>query len=232
MTRKSIALVMAATLWACIALGFGAPQAGNTLEAALARMDETAAKFKGITANIRRLSRTEVVEKEEVEEGTIAAKKIKPKDTHILIKMTTPDTKFYFVGGGKAVVYNPKSMEAQEANLGRSKETVNQLLLLSFGSNSADLKSAYTIKLGAAETVNGEKATRLELTPKSADVLKYVKRCDMWITDKGMAVQQKFFQPGGDYVLTTYRNMTMAPNLPDSAVKLDIPHDVKVTKLK
>src|ERR1051326_2603529 len=101
MTRKSIALVMAATLWACIALGFGAPQAGNTLEAALARMDETAAKFKGITANIRRLSRTEVVEKEEVEEGTIAAKKIKQKDTQLLTSRTPPNTRLSFADAGQ-----------------------------------------------------------------------------------------------------------------------------------
>jgi outer membrane lipoprotein-sorting protein len=230
MTRNRFVLVLAGTVLVAGVRGFGAPQAGSTLEAALARMDETAAKFKGLTANIHRVSHTDVVDKNDIEDGTVAAKKMKPGDTRILIHITKPEEKFYFVGGGKARLYNPKSQEAQEADLGKSKDIVNQLLLLAFGSNSTDLKAAYTIKLGGPDTVNGEKATRIELTPKSQDVLKHVKRCDMWISDKGVAIQQKFDQGGGDYVLTTYSHMEMAPNLPEP--KLDIPRGIKVTKIK
>jgi outer membrane lipoprotein-sorting protein len=80
--------------------------------------------------------------------------------------------------------------------------------------------------------VKGEKATRLEMVPKSADILKHVKRCDMWVSSQGLTLQQKFFQTGGDYVLATYTHMTLVPNLPDSAVKLEFPHGVKVNKIK
>jgi outer membrane lipoprotein-sorting protein len=232
MTRNPVALVLAGTFLGAATLGFGAPQAGNTLEAAFAAMDKTAASFKGLTAAVRRMSYTEVVDKTDVEEGTIAAKKMKANDTSIRINMTKPDEKVYAVGGGKAWVYTPKTQEVEEASLGKSKVLVNQLMLLAFGSNSTDLKSAYTIKLGGTDTVNGEKTTRLELTPKSEEVLKHVKRCDLWISDKGLAVQQKFFTGGGDYVLTTYTRMTMAPNLPNSAVAFDVPKGVKVTKIK
>jgi hypothetical protein len=230
MTRNRFVLVLAGTLWVAGVRGFGAPQASSPLEAALARMDETAAKFKGLTANIHRVSHTDVVDKNDIEDGTVAAKKVKPGDTRILIHIAKPEEKFYFIGGGKARLYNPKSQEAQEADLGKSKDLVNQLLLLAFGSNSTDLKAAYIIKLGGPDTVDGEKATRIELTPKSPDVLKHVKRCDMWISEKGLAIQQKFDQGGGDYVLTTYSRMEMAPNLPEP--KLDIPHGIKITKIK
>src|SRR6266571_5284322 len=141
MTRIPSALVIAGTILAAAAPGFGAPQAGNTLEAALARMDDTAAKFKGLTADIRRQSHTEVVDTNDVEEGTIVAKRMKPKDTRIRINFTKPDTKYYSIGGGKAIGYIPKSQEAQEADLGNSKDLVNQLMLLAFGSNSSDLKA-------------------------------------------------------------------------------------------
>jgi outer membrane lipoprotein-sorting protein len=230
MTRNPVVLVLAATVLMAGVRGFGAPQASNSLEAALARMDHTAATFKGLTADIHRVSHTDVVDKNEVDEGAVTAKKIKRGDTTVLIHITKPEEKFYYIGDGKGRAYNPKSQEAQEADLGKSKDLVNQLLLLAFGSNSADLKAAYTIKLGGAETVNREQTTRIELTPKSQDVLKHVTRCDMWISDNGLAIQQKFFEPGGDYVLTTYTNMKMVANLPDP--KLEIPRGIKVQKIK
>jgi outer membrane lipoprotein-sorting protein len=232
MTRNPVALVVAGTLLSAATLGFGAPQAGNTLETAFAAMDKTAASFRGLTADIRRLSYTEVVDKTDVEEGTIAAKRMKGNETNIRINFNKPEEKVYAIGGGKAWAYTPKTQEVEEANLGKSKVLVNQLMLLAFGSNSTDLKAAYTVKLGGADTVNGEKTTRLELTPKSEDVLKHVKRCDLWVSDKGLAVQQKFFTGGKDYVLTTYARMTMVPNLPNSAVTFDVPKGVKVTKIK
>jgi outer membrane lipoprotein-sorting protein len=232
MTPNPVALVLAGTLLGATGLGFGAPQAGNSLEAVLAAMDKTAANFRGLTADVRRLSYTEVVDKSDVEEGTIAAKRTKGNETSIRINISKPEEKVYAVGGGDAWVYTPKTQEAEKASLGKSKVLVNQLMLLAFGSNSRDLQAAYTVKLGGADTVNGEKTTRLELIPKSEDVLKHVERCDMWISDKGLAVQQKFFTRGGDYVLTTYSHMTMAPNLPNSAVTFDVPKGVKVTKIK
>jgi Outer membrane lipoprotein-sorting protein len=232
MMRNSVALMLTLTVIATGTLAFGAPQAGNALDDVLKRLDDTATKFKGLNAEIRRVSHTELVDKNDVESGSVAAKRMRPKETSILIKMTDPETKFYWVGNGKGVEYTPKSNEAQEANFGKSKDIINQLMLLAFGSNSADLQAAYTIKLGGSDTVNGERTVRIELTPKTEEVKHYVRRCDMWINDKGLAVQQKFETGGGDYVLTTYKNMTLAPNLPDSAVKLDLPKNVKVTKIK
>jgi len=41
-------------------------------------------------------------------------------------------------------------------------------------------------------------------------------------------VQQKFYEPGGDYIMSTYTNMKLAPTLPDSALTLHIPKGAKV----
>lgn len=233
MTRYRFALVLACTLWAAAVTGFGSPQAGNPLEATFARMDEAAVKFKGLTANIRKLHHTDVVDMDDVEEGTIAVKRMKPKDTRIRIDITNPVSKSYAIGDGKVWSYNRKSQEASEADLGKSKDIVNQLMLLGFGSNSAELRSAYSIKQGEPDTLHGEKATRLDMAPKDPDVLKYVKRCELWISEKGLPLQQKFYEKSGkDYNLASYTNIVLSPNLPDSAVKLDIPKGVKVTKLK
>jgi outer membrane lipoprotein-sorting protein len=232
MTRLSLAFVLLCTMMALAAPGFGEPQAGDSLEATFSRMDQAAATFKGLTADIRQQSHTEVVDKDDVQEGNIAVKRVKPKDTRIRINFTKPEVKVYAIGGGKFWSFVPKTQEAQEADLGNSKDIVNQFMLLAFGSNSSELRAAYSVKLGGPGLLNGEKVTRLEMVPKSEEILKHVKRCDMWISVKGMTLQQKFFEAGGDYVLATYSHLTLVPNLPDSAVKLELPRGVKPTKLK
>ena len=54
--------------------------------------------------------------------------------------------------------------------------------------------------LGGADTINGEKATRILLVPKDPEILARVKKCELWISEKGWTVQQKFHTGGGDYV--------------------------------
>jgi outer membrane lipoprotein-sorting protein len=116
----------------------------------------------------------------------------------------------------------------EEYDLGKERGMVDQFLLLGFGSSSKELQNAYSIRLGGPETVAGEKATRIELTPKSADVLAHLKKVDLWISDAtGVAVQQKFYEPGGDYSMATYTNIKTDANIPDSALRLNLPRDVR-----
>jgi outer membrane lipoprotein-sorting protein len=83
--------------------------------------------------------------------------------------------------------------------------------------------------MGGPDTVGSEKTTRLELIPKSAEMLKYFKQIDLWISDSsGLPVQQKALAPNGDYNQATYSNMVLNPKLPDSAVTLTLPPGVKV----
>jgi len=214
--------------------GFGAPPADDLLAAALARMDETAVMFKGLKADMRKVAHTEVINADETDVGTITVKRgPKSKDLHLLVDIKQPDAKKVLVTGSKALVYilkNPN--EVQEYDLSRKfRGMFDQYLLLGFGSNSRDLRDAYTVKLGqpASETVAGEKTTKIELIPKSQEMLAQIKKCELWISDsKGIAVQQKLHTGGGDYQLATYTNMTVNPSMGD--LKLDLPRSVKTTK--
>ena len=105
-------------------------------------------------------------------------------------------------------------------------------MLLGFGSNSGDLRSAYTVTSGGADSINGEKTFRIILVPKDAEVLARVKKCELWISDKGWTVQQKFHTGGGDYVLSTYSGMKLNPIIADKELKLELPRGVKFGKLK
>src|SRR5262245_44351253 len=108
MTRNPVALVLACTMLMAAVLGFGAPQASNSLETALAAMDEASASFKGLTAEIRKMHHQDVLDIDDVEMGTVTVKRAKPGDTRFLIKLTSPSEKLYSIAEGKVLMYIPK----------------------------------------------------------------------------------------------------------------------------
>ena len=213
---------------ATIAFCCGASAADSSLAATLARMDEAAARFKGLEADVQKVSHTAVINEDSVDAGTIAVKRPKANDIRVLFDFKPPNPRQVMIAGVKGAIYYPGINTVQEWDLSKSRSLVEQFMLLGFGSNSKDLESAYSIRLGGPETVAGQNATRLELIPKSSDVLKHLKKVDLWISDTmGVAVQQKLYETGGDYLLTIYTNIKLRPNLSDSAVKLDLPKSVK-----
>lgn len=207
----------------------GAGPADDLLSATFARMDAAAAGFRGLSADVKKISHTEFLKQDDIDTGTMAVKRTRPHELRALVKIAAPDKKEVELNGHSAQVYYPKSNTVQIVNLDkRTAALVDQLLLLGFGSNSADLQSAYTVKLGGAETIDGEKTVRIVLTPKRPETQGDVVNIELWISDTtGMAVRQKFNERGGDYVMAIYTNIKLVPNLPDSSVKLNVPKNAR-----
>jgi outer membrane lipoprotein-sorting protein len=219
--------VLPGTLLALIA----APLADPQLDAVLARLDQASLTFKGLTADVRKVGHIDVVNVDNADSGTMIVKRFKPGDVRIRIDLTNPPQNLA-IGGGKAQVFKPKTNEAQEVDLGKNRSLVDQFMLLGFGSNSADLKNAYTVTLGGPDSINGEKTTRIMLVPKDPEVLPHLKKCELWISEKGWIVQQKFYTGGGDYQLSTYSRINWNPTIAEKDLKLDLPKGVKFDKLK
>jgi outer membrane lipoprotein-sorting protein len=197
-------------------------------------MDKTAVTFKGLRADMKKVAHNNVIDVDETDIGTITVKRgARPKDLQMLVDIKQPDAKRVLVTGSKAwfyIVKNPN--EVQEYDLTRKfRGMLDQYLLLGFGSNSRDLRDAYAVTLGqpATETVAGETTTKIELIPKSKEMLAQVKKCELWISDsKGIVVQQKLHTGGGDYQLATYTNLVVNPSIGE--LKLDLPPGVKTVK--
>lgn len=232
MTWFRTLFVLSGTLISFATASAGAPPADTPLDVVLARLDQVSIAFKGLTADIRKVAHTDVVNADDVDSGTIMVKRVKARDTWVRIDFTNPRRQNVSIGGGKALVFYPQTNEATEVDLGKNRGLVDQFMLLGFGSNSAELKNAYSITLGGADSINGEKTTRIVLVPKDREVLAHVKRCELWISDKGWTVQQKFHTGGGDYQLSTYTHMNPNPIIADKDLKLELPKGVKFGKLK
>ena len=77
-------------------------------------MDQASAKFKGLKADMRKLTHTEVINENSVDTGTIAVRLPKPHDLRVLIHFQQPDDKQVMIAGTKLDVFYPKSLIVQE----------------------------------------------------------------------------------------------------------------------
>jgi len=186
-------------------------------------MDQSAASFVSMSANVRKLSHTQVIDDNSEESGSMLLKRQKPQGLQALITFTKPDPRTVAFSGTKAELYYPKLKTVQEYNLSKYSDILDQFLLVGFGTSGKDLAANYDIKLADEETVSGVSATRLDLTPKTEARKEKLKLLQLWITDGGYPVQQKFLQPSGDFTVFTYGDVKLNPPLADDALKLKVP---------
>lgn len=220
MTTRS-ALPWFLALWAATA-------AAAPLDEALARLDRAAAGFRGLRAQIRKISFTALVKESDEESGRITLYRPKPKDLRMLVEFEQPSPRAVAFANNRIQIFYPRLMTVQEYDLGKQGSLVDQFLLLGFGTPVRDLRRAYSIRYLGQEAVNGAPADRLELTPLSQEALQHVKSIEIWVSQAdGMVLQQKVNQPSRDYVLVTYSSIQVNPALTPADVRLNLPKGVK-----
>src|ERR1700730_15340675 len=165
----------------------------ESLETILARMDRAAASFKDMSADVRWLQHTAAINQDSVDIGTMLLKRSK-RVIRMRVEFTGQDRKSLALQGHKLEIYYPNMNTVEEYDTGKYREMLDQFLLIGFGTSGKELASAYTMKVLGSETVAGQPATQLELIPKSTEMLKNLKKLEMWIADTNVyPVQQKFY---------------------------------------
>jgi outer membrane lipoprotein-sorting protein len=203
------------------------PTSPDSLESVLERMDRTAASFKTFSADLRSVAHTAVIDEDDVSTGTIFVKRAN-RGMEMLMELTTPDRKSIAIHGQKAEIYYPKMKTVEEYDISRYRALFDQFLLIGFGTSGKELAQAYNMKVLGTDDDAGLPATRLELVPKSPDVLKNLKKLELWIPESAdYPVQQKFYMAAGDYKLATYTNVRKNPPLTDSDLKIRASRDAK-----
>lgn len=212
--------------WALILLSSLLPAA--TIEETLAALDRGAASFKSMAANVKWVSHQGVVDEDNTDTGTIVLRRPKPGEMHMLIELAAPSRKSVLLSGGKLEVYFPKIQTVQQYDVGKSRQTLEQFLLLGFGASGKELAEGYELKWLGVEAVEGQPASHLELTPKSAEVRKHLKKAELWISDRGgHPVRQKLYFLAGDYSLISYTGVRINPAQGGAALALRLPRNVK-----
>ncbi|MBZ5581734.1 MAG: hypothetical protein LAQ30_05910 [Acidobacteriia bacterium] len=203
--------------------------AADPLPQILARMEQASITFKALTAEMKRVIHTAVLNEDEVQVGTLVVKRPKLKEFRALLDLKGANAKQVAYSGHNVEIYYPESKLIQIYDINKKLGSqVDKYLLLGFGASPKDLQQVYNIAFVGEETVNGQKTTRLALTPKQPDTATGMIKAELWVSgETGIAVQQKLYFSGGDYQLATYTNIKINPAIPDSAVQLNAPKDAK-----
>ncbi|MGD1093691.1 MAG: outer-membrane lipoprotein carrier protein LolA [Bryobacteraceae bacterium] len=202
----------------------------ESLEDVLARMDRAAKDFKSMTAHIKKIDYTAVIDESAEQTGEVRLKGGKG-GTVWLLDFQTPEPSTIRVDNKEARIFHPKAKTVEVYDIAKYTGTVSQLLTLGFATSGTELQKSYTIKMMGTETVDSQRATRLQLTPKSPEILKLFTSIDVWIPEgKSYAVQEKETEPSKNYHLVIYSDVKINQPVSDSEFKLTVPPGTKVVR--
>jgi outer membrane lipoprotein-sorting protein len=206
------------------------PTETDPLDTVLKKMDAVAASFRAIQAEFEWDRYEKVIDEvDDVQKGTIYYRR-NGKDIEVKIDVKTagpsaaevkPEPKFVLVSGGKIQMYQPKADTLTVYALGKNAADFESYLALGFGSSGQDLVKTFDVTYVGAEKIDGVNTAKLHLVPKSERVRNNFKEILLWIDlDRGISVQQQFFEPQGDNRLAKYSGIQMKEKLGDDIFRL------------
>jgi len=202
----------------------------QTLEAVLRGMDQAAARFTSVVGNLEYTKVTVIVNDYSTERGKIYFEKAKGK-TRVMLAFQEPAEKYVLFQGSKVSLYRPKIAEVEEYDVGRRQSLVEQFLLLGFGTAGSELEKSYRVTWRGEESLDGQRVAHLELIPKAATVTAQLKQIELWLsTEDWQPVQQKFWEPSGDYLLARYRDLKQNAKISGKSFQLPIRGKVKTVR--
>lgn len=192
----------------------------GSLEKVLNRMDAAAEEFRSAEANISWEQYQKVINDSDVEEGKVFFRRT-GKDIQMIADITKPAARQILYSNGKVQLFEPKVDRVTVYTPGKSRTDVESFVVLGFGGGGHELLRTFDVKYAGTEDLNGVQTEKLELVPKSERLRGMFERLVMWIDPKlGVALQQKFFQPEGDYRLTKYSDIRLNQKISDNVFKL------------
>jgi outer membrane lipoprotein-sorting protein len=211
---------------AAVGLAAAALSRADSFVEVLARMDRAAKDFRSVTASVKRIDFTAVLNESTTSSGSMAMRRTK-NGNEALIKFSEPDPYVWHLSGHIARKYSPRAHTVEDYDSNKLAGA-EKMMLLGFGISASDLRKDYDIKLIGAENVGSVHATRIELTPKSAEVRKhYAAKIELWIDGQANKIQEKWSMPSKDYYQGTYSDLKVNLALPDSDFELNLPPGVK-----
>jgi len=196
----------------------------------LSRMNDSAKNLKTVSADLEYTKVTVLVDDKSTETGRIFYRK--SKNPEILISIAKPEAKTVLFKKNKAEIFLPKINQIQEYNLEEQSGLVEQFFLLGFGTESDKLRKDYDFKFLTEEELDGDTTAVLELTPRSENTAAQLTKINLWISEESwLPVQQKFFQPGGDYFVARYTAVRVNRQLPSSTFQIPGANDAKRVKM-
>jgi len=193
----------------------------------LARMDQAAREFRSLSAQMKRVQFTAVLSESSEMDGGLRLRRAK-SGTEGVIEFQQPERRTVVIKGKSVQIYYPKANTVEIYDASKYSSNMDQILLLGFGTSSAELKKSYDFKDGGVQKIGSVNTTRLELTPKSGELQKLITKIELWIPEgQSNPIRAKFSEPSKNYELVDYSDIKVNPPLPESAFAVKLPDKVK-----
>jgi len=201
------------------------------LDEVLKRMDQAAPKFRSMSASLRETVHTDVLDDTSTKDGTVKMIKNGKDKFALLAKFTGQDPLTLHLSGHLAEIYYPKANTVEQYDTRKAVKSIDQYLFVGFGTSVAELKKTYAVSFGRADTIDGIKTTRVDLTPISAEAKKVFRKIELWFPDGKTNPMQEKIYTGDGYKLFQYSNTkivtTSEPVPPADEFELHAPAGVK-----
>jgi hypothetical protein len=205
----------------------------DSLDAVLSRMDQAAKPFRSLTASVHKTDYKDVFQETTQEDATFKMMKYAETGVVLLADFTGINKRTARIAGHEIKMYHPKANSVDIYDTRKFTKSADLLFLVGFGDSKAEIQKTYNVAMGASETIDGIKTTRIDLTPKSAEAKKLFNMIQLWIPeDKGNPIREKLIsgKESKDYTLFQFSNMKIRtasdPPLPKSEFDLNMPKDV------
>ncbi|HZQ90853.1 MAG TPA: outer membrane lipoprotein carrier protein LolA [Terriglobales bacterium] len=196
------------------------PQAATNLESVLATMDKAAAEFKSAEADFVWDTYQKVVNETDTQKGKIYFRR-SGKKIQMGSDITAPAPKYVLYDGDKVQIYEPKIDQVTQYRTAKNRGDFETFLVLGFGGGGHELRNSFEVKFAGVENVDGIRAARLDLAPRSERARSMFSHILLWIDlTRGIAVRQQLLEPSGDYRDARYSNIRLNQDLPRDVFKL------------
>jgi outer membrane lipoprotein-sorting protein len=198
-----------------------APSDSSGLDQVLKKMDAAAANFRTTEADFEWDRYEKVIDEiDDIQSGTVYYRRV-GKDIEMKADIKKPEPKYLLFKNGKIQVYTPKVDQVTVYDSGKNRADVESYLVLGFGGSGQDMVKAFDVTYLGPETINNVATAKLQLIPKSEKVKKTFAKILLWIDlQRGISVQQQFFEPQGDYRLAKYSNIRVNEKINDDVFRL------------
>ena len=192
----------------------------SSLESVLKKMDAAASNFRTTQADFVWEQYQKVVNDKDTQKGTVYYRRA-GKDIQMMAEVREPERKYVLFKDGKLQVYQPKIEQVMIYATGKNREEIESYLVLGFGGSGQDLLKAFEVSYQGPESIDNVSTAKLQLIPKSEKLRNTFKEIFLWIDlERGISVQQQFFEPQGDYRLAKYSSIRLNEKIPADVFQL------------
>ena len=191
-----------------------------SLENVLKKMDAAASNFRTTQADFVWEQYQKVVDDKDTQKGTVHYRRA-ARDIEMMAEVKEPERKYVLFKDGKLQVYQPKIEQVMIYATGKNREEIESYLVLGFGGSGQDLLKAFEVSYQGPESIDNVSTAKLRLIPKSEKLHNTFKEIFLWIDlERGISVQQQFFEPQGDYRLAKYSSIRLNEKIPAEVFQL------------